>query len=387
VLAASIVLVFFIGWIKLWWAQRILAKHALLDEEKRTRQMELRKSGLPIGRRVDIPFGVRAIQSGVDVEGIWISRPVTPLEVRSSSKASSTTLEIDGEPKSEDKGKGVLGRPTATVTEVEPTPKPSPRPSPTSSTFDQSIQLEMGGTPTLGPQTTYLQPFPSQRPLNDNSPNNVIVNRYFNPTTKPRGTAPGPFIETYVPTSSSSSVNSMSSRARPVIIDRESNASDDGLGFSHVRYPIEGQGQGRSGGVRPVAPVATYYRSPFDESETPPSLTIPSSAAQSQGSSRYCSRVRAETRGNAFDSSPERDNIRTPMSPSNTDTPSASGPSRLSLASTRPTPVRTYTTADIRENTQTRRVNTGFEILPAGTIARSNDEGRLSDDSTPGIAR
>lgn len=381
---------FFIGWIKLWWAQRILAKHALLDEEKRTRQMELRKSGLPAGRRVDIPFGVRAIQSGVEVEGIWISRPVTPLEVRSSSKASSTTLEIVGEPRSGDKGKGVLGKPTATVTEVEPTPKPSPRPSPTSSTFDQSIQLEMGGTPTLGPQTTYLQPFPSQRPLNDNNnPNNVYVNRYFNPTTKPRGTALGPFIETYVPTSSSSSINSMSSRARPVIMDRESDVSDDGLGFSHLRYQIEGHGQGRGSGVRPAAPVATYYRSPFDESETPPSLTMPSSAAQSQGSSRYCSRVRAETRGNAFDSSPESDNTRTPMSPSNANIPSASAstPSRSSLASTRPTPVRTYTTADIRENTQARRVNAGFEVLPAGTFGHSNDDGRLSNESTPGIAR
>ncbi|KAI0398612.1 hypothetical protein F5Y17DRAFT_411277, partial [Xylariaceae sp. FL0594] len=420
VLAAGIVVVFIIGWIKLWWAQRILAKHVLLDEEKRLRQMELRKSGLPAGRKVDIPFGVRAIQSGVQVEGIWISRPVTPLEVLSSSKASSTTLEIERDSKPEDKGKSVVERATATVAEVEPTPIPSPRPSPTSSTFDQSMQPETGVTPTFGPQTAHIQPYPSRRPLaSDISPDTVDVNRYFSSittATKPRGTVPGPFVETYIPTSSSSSINSsMTSRARPVIIDRECNGSDDGRDLPYLRYPIESHGYSR-GGRLSATPVATYYRSPFDESDTPPSLTMPSSTVQSfaQGgtgnSSRYCSRVRAETRGNAFENSPESDRIAL-MNPSfdathpSVPASSSGAHSRPSLASSRPTPVRTYTTttatssADIRENdyqrisTQGRRVNAGFEILPAGTFGprpmAGEDGGRSSSDSdnTPGIAR
>ncbi|KAI0450659.1 hypothetical protein F5B21DRAFT_417815 [Xylaria acuta] len=355
VLAAGIVAVFFIGWIKLWWMQRLLKKHALLDEEKRVRQRELRKSGLPTGRRVDIPFGVRAIQSGVEIEGIWISRPVTPMEPRSSSKASSTTLDIDNELKSEDKGKAVLGsviRPTATVTEVEPTPKPSPRLSPTGSYFRQGIRQDIGGTPPLGPQTTYSQPHTSQRLANDNG----RVTRYSHTPTPPESIAARHHIETYMPTSSSSTMSSFPSPRVGPAVDRMSISSEEGLSFSSPRYPPDVRGK--------PSGLSAHYRSPFDETESPPSV----GPSRTQG--KYCSRVRAETRGNPFEG-PETDR---------TSSPAPQSVSRPSLASTRPTPVRTYT--DQRENTSSRVVNVGFEVLPAGTF------GRLSaDDNSPGLAK
>ncbi|KAI1814738.1 hypothetical protein GGS20DRAFT_547166 [Poronia punctata] len=373
VLAASIVLVFFIGWIKLWWAQRLLAKYALLDEEKKQRQMELRKSGIPAGRRADIPFGVRAIQSGIEVEGIWISRPVTPQEVRSASKASSRTTNLDGEPRPENKGKGVMGstpRPSATVTEVEPTPRPSPspRPSPTSSVFDQSSLLEIGGMPSLGPQYAYLQPHTSQRPVHDN-PNSATANRYLSPTTKPKGTAAGqaPFIETYIPTSSTSSVNSF---------------MDDGSGLAHLRFPFENRN-------RSAAAPVTHYRSPLDESDLP----MPS-ATQAQPQNRYVARVRAEARGNMFDNNSNTESDRTlsytPIAPM--PVAASSSASRPSLASTRPTPVRVHT--EVHQNTSTRRVNPGFEVLPAGTfVNRASKDGSdgirspHGNSATPGLAR
>ncbi|KAI0548583.1 hypothetical protein F4679DRAFT_313663 [Xylaria curta] len=341
VLAAGIVAVFFVGWIKLWWMQRLLKKHTLLDEEKRVRQMELRKSGLPAGRRMDIPFGVRAIQSGVEIEGIWISRPVTPMEPRSSSKASSTTLEIDSELKSEDKGKAVLGsviRPTATVTEVEPTPKPSPRLSPTGSYFRQPIRQDVGGTPPLGPQTTYSQ------------------QRHSHSPTPPEGLMARHHIETYMPTSSSSTTNSFPSPRIASALDRVSISSEEGLSFSGPRYPPDVRGK--------PSGLSDNHRSPFDDNESP------SSVGKSRVQGKYCSRVRAETRGDPFES-PETDR---------TFSPAPQSVSRPSLASTRPIPVRTYT--DQRENTSTRVVNVGFEILPAGTF------GRLSvDDDSPGLAK
>ncbi len=37
----------------------------------------------------DVPFGSRAIESGIEVEGIWISNPNTPLP---SPRPSATTL-------------------------------------------------------------------------------------------------------------------------------------------------------------------------------------------------------------------------------------------------------------------------------------------------------
>ena len=54
----------------------------------------MRRVGLPPTRtrkqrgHCDIPFGVRAIQTGVEVDGIWISRPTTP----SRSSSQSRTL-------------------------------------------------------------------------------------------------------------------------------------------------------------------------------------------------------------------------------------------------------------------------------------------------------
>ncbi|KAI1115222.1 hypothetical protein F5Y14DRAFT_139927 [Nemania sp. NC0429] len=338
VLAAGIVLVFIIGWVKLWWMQRLLKKHTLLDEEKRVRQMELRKSGLPPGRRVDIPFGVRAIQSGIEVEGIWISRPVTPMEPRSSSKASYATLDIDGEPRPGDKGKAVLGsvaRPTATVTEAESTPRPSPRPEHVGSYFDQTIQQDARRipAPSVSP-TAYLQPYSLQRPIDDSA----HTARYHG--------------EAYIPASSSSTLNSSPSPLVGPAGDRTSVSSEEGLGSSSPRYSADTRG-------RPAGPSA-HYRSPFEDSESS------SSAGPSRAQSKYCSRVRAEARGNPFES-PEADRA------SSSDPPSAS---RLPLASTRPTPLRTYT--DQRENISSRVVNAGFEVLPAGTFGRlSNDGGRI----------
>lgn len=54
-----------------------MAKQEILDEEKRARTNEMQKTGLQMCSGVDIPFGVRAIQCGVEVDGIWISRPNT----------------------------------------------------------------------------------------------------------------------------------------------------------------------------------------------------------------------------------------------------------------------------------------------------------------------
>ncbi|KAI0196267.1 hypothetical protein EV127DRAFT_127283 [Xylaria flabelliformis] len=355
VLAAGIVAVFFIGWIKLWWMQRLLKKHTLLDEEKRVRQMELRKSGLPPGRRVDIPFGVRAIQSGVEIEGIWISRPVSPMEPRSSSKASSTTLDIDSELKPEDKGKAVLGsviRPTATVTEVEPTPKPSPRLSPTGSYFRQPVRQDIVGTPPLGPQTAYSQSYAPQRSMTDNG----HITRYSHPPTPTEGSMARHHIETYIPTSSSSTTNSFPSPRIESALDRISISSEEGLSFSGPRFPPDVRGK--------PSGLPDNHRSPFDDHESP------SSAGKSRAQGKYCSRVRAETRGDPFES-PETDR---------TFSPAPQSVSRPSLASTRPIPVRTYT--DRRENTSSRIVNAGFEVLPAGTF------GRLSvDDDSPGLAK
>lgn len=81
VLALAIVGVIAIGYAKLLWRNRLVQRQELVDEEKRTRIQELRNSGQIVESRKshDIPFGIRAIQSGIQVDGIWISQTATPI--------------------------------------------------------------------------------------------------------------------------------------------------------------------------------------------------------------------------------------------------------------------------------------------------------------------
>lgn len=79
---------------------RILKKQEVIDEEKRVRIEELRQSGHIIeSSKTDVPFGVRAIQSGIQVDGIWISNTSTPIpsELRfSKNKPTSATESSSG---------------------------------------------------------------------------------------------------------------------------------------------------------------------------------------------------------------------------------------------------------------------------------------------------
>ncbi|KAL2759136.1 hypothetical protein ACRALDRAFT_1069248 [Sodiomyces alcalophilus JCM 7366] len=77
-LAAAIAVVFFIGYVKLCWTNRYLKRQEALDDEKRIRSSQMRKSGLSSRRDMEVPFGVRAIESGVTVDGIWICNTSVP---------------------------------------------------------------------------------------------------------------------------------------------------------------------------------------------------------------------------------------------------------------------------------------------------------------------
>ncbi|EKD15826.1 uncharacterized protein L3040_003319 [Drepanopeziza brunnea f. sp. 'multigermtubi'] len=81
VLALAIVGVFLVGWGKLLWVNRLVQRQEVVDEEKRTKIEQLRNSGQIVESRRshDIPFGIRAIQSGIQVDGIWISQANTPM--------------------------------------------------------------------------------------------------------------------------------------------------------------------------------------------------------------------------------------------------------------------------------------------------------------------
>lgn len=95
VLACAIVLVFVVGVVKLWWSNRRIRKYEIIEEERRRRLQEMRHCGIDSTNPNDIPFGVRALESGVEVEGIWISRTNTP---DGSRLGASSTVTLTEEP-------------------------------------------------------------------------------------------------------------------------------------------------------------------------------------------------------------------------------------------------------------------------------------------------
>ncbi|KAI0838958.1 hypothetical protein F5Y06DRAFT_36218 [Hypoxylon sp. FL0890] len=346
VLAAAMVTVFCIGLIKLWWLSRFLKKHTVLDLEKRARQLEMQKSGLPAGKRVDIPFGVRAIQSGVEVDGIWISRPGTPIEIARTSPSIASSLTLETGSKSKGKEKELATHVATTVTEVEPTPNQSPQPSPTLSASGRHNPPGVDRTRVksypLGAQPTYQPRGPSRRRTDitaDEGPDVDALDRLE------RAQARHQQVETYVPTNSFSSTecSSMSSQQR-TMVDRSSTSSDDVANRSGPRY------------------VSHLRRSALPTPRTLNSYEDPETQASNAD---YFSGIYAEQRRNPFEA------------------PSAESQpvSRPPLAASRPTPHRSYS-GESHANTQSRRVNAGFEILPAGTFGRSNSQNDMEESES-----
>lgn len=343
VLAAAIVVVFCAGLIKLWWLSRYLKKHTVLDLEKRARQTEMQKSGLPAGKRVDIPFGVRAIQSGIQIDGIWISRPGSPILVSQSSPSisSSSTLEPDSRPKGKERELSV--HLSTTVTEVQPTPELTPQPSSPASLSERHIptgvESDHARTFPLGAQPTYRPAGPSRRRTD------ITVTKIPDvdtPNRPERSSDKHLQVETYVPTNSFSSTESSasSSSQQRTVVDRSSSSSDEGT--NHLRYVANLR---RSAAPSPRALVS------FDDAE-------PLEYDTDYFSSNYAEKTR-----NPFE---------TPSAPE------SQWVSRLPVAANKPPPQRSYS-GESHANTASRRVNPGFEILPAGTFGPSDSQTEVEE--------
>ncbi|KAI7508806.1 hypothetical protein KC347_g5803 [Hortaea werneckii] len=92
-LGCAMVATLLIGCVKLGYTRWQLRKYTVLVEQEKkeqslARQMSQRRSK-PYGTSKDeVPFGIRALESGIEVDGVWVSRPNT---AESQSKQSSAT--------------------------------------------------------------------------------------------------------------------------------------------------------------------------------------------------------------------------------------------------------------------------------------------------------
>lgn len=96
----GIAFVFLVGLMKLWWTNRHMKKIEELDAEKQVRTAQVRRSGLsPSAHRRsrlggEIPFGVKALESGVEVDGVWVAR-MASLASRPPDRKWSSKRKID----------------------------------------------------------------------------------------------------------------------------------------------------------------------------------------------------------------------------------------------------------------------------------------------------
>ncbi|GKT40098.1 uncharacterized protein ColSpa_00279 [Colletotrichum spaethianum] len=160
VLACAIGVVFIIGFAKLWWTNRYIAKLEIIDAEKRAHVAELESTGLPPPPRKqsEIPFGVRAIQSGIEVDGIWISRPNTPATESPPNSARAKGKYVSMGPVSPTSTiSDPFGSPTSSRGGIGPqTYRPKSAHNPVTSRADALSQLE--GKPQNAPSYSTYQP-------------------------------------------------------------------------------------------------------------------------------------------------------------------------------------------------------------------------------------
>ncbi len=120
------VLVVLIGFIKRiynYWKIRSYTKlesnNAAITHEI-TQQMQHQPS-VRRGRANQIPFGVRALESGIEVDGVWVSRPNTPTSSLPGSPRLSGTTQLTARPESS-KGRASSSSVLSNVGRPQPPP-------------------------------------------------------------------------------------------------------------------------------------------------------------------------------------------------------------------------------------------------------------------------
>ncbi|KAG8159480.1 hypothetical protein KVR01_011141 [Diaporthe batatas] len=100
VLAMGIALVFLIGLVKLWWTNRHMERIEQLDAEKQERTPQIHRPGLSADTRRsrlerEIPFGVKAIESGAEADGVWVVRMVS-MATRPPDRKWTSSRKVSG---------------------------------------------------------------------------------------------------------------------------------------------------------------------------------------------------------------------------------------------------------------------------------------------------
>ncbi|KAF1953370.1 hypothetical protein CC80DRAFT_147476 [Byssothecium circinans] len=91
VLACGIVATILLGLCKLRYDTVRMRKYTKVDKGKKVQTPEMLEAQTVVPKGEDIPFGIRAIESGIEIDGVWISRSNTPA---GSSASSISRVEL-----------------------------------------------------------------------------------------------------------------------------------------------------------------------------------------------------------------------------------------------------------------------------------------------------
>ncbi len=344
----SIVAVFCAGLGKLWWSNRLMKKQEVLDEEKRARVEEIRKTGLPMKRGNQVPFGVRAIQSGVEVDGIWVSRPAS-LNALGEKLGSSTTLGRDSD--SQNKRRDYSEDEKSVLVATTNLDRAGPRQSPSSASIFQKLtdtdSLESGQSAAAPPVSQFAhaqtkrQPYrPAAGTLNEDtlrrleghSPSRSHFDVYV-PTSPPRRPNPR--------SSASSSADSVDSQPRSAGgASGRSYTSSSHSSRLYMARTAHGVGPGRGG------------------HDGAPGLRRWSEKEGRGGDDPFATPLARTPSGFSAFSQSEATTTQAPRS--------------VQLGGETATPEPTVSPGDLHVNRASRRVNEGFEVLPSGTFGRQD---------------
>jgi hypothetical protein len=288
----------------------------------------MRKAGVPVKRGCDIPFGIRAIQSGIEVDGIWISQPVSP-SLKSSNKLASTTtlVALDASDPSK-KGKH-LSDDMKSVSISTADSRPLRRHSPSSGTMFQRLNDadSVHSSQSIGPHGSQFAAPKPRHPRLAGALNEDALRRL-------EGHGVGrSSVETYIPTSTFTR-----NPRRPSQRSLGSSSS----GESVDSLPRSGRSASQMSYQSSRASRLYYTRNAYE--------------------ARHDHHPERETR-DPF----ETPGSHTPISPIvRPGSHSPNSPVFPSYDIANPEP--TFGPGDVHVNRTTRRVNQGFEVLPAGTF-------------------
>lgn len=329
---------------------RLVRKQEIIDEEKRLRISELRETGqLVENSKNDVPFGVRAIQSGIQVDGIWISNKNTPVpsELNFEKGGSVSSLTSGGE--SSKNGNTTSSHASSRARVSTPT-QPKGELLSTKTSLSYGFMESAAEVPSLGLQhNNFHQPRRSSGlRYNDNG-------EYYEPfaASGRSHSQQLPDDQTHPPRFSSMITSRASSTTDNELNSRTSSDTDT----IHDR-----KGKGKAEAFQPVT-KDDYFSVPSTDT-TDPFATPP------QGNSFFSPRssVLPTRRNSWYDNS--TDNLQKSQAHNNIQDIFSSPQERSP-----------FVPGELHQNNVARTINPGFELLPAGTFGNVAGKSRNSRGS------